>query len=435
MKTKAVRLHGKEKLSLDTLELPAPGERELRAKVITNSLCFSTYKAWKQGESHKRTPEDLKKNPVIVGHEFAGIIEEAGAGLRDKFSPGEYFIIQPAILYEGPLFVHGGIYGAPGYSFEYCGGNAQDVIIPRHVVDSDAVLTFKDCPFFEASLAEPLSCIIGAAHEQYRADPGKHRHVMGIREGGNLAILGGGGPMGMAMLDYFLHADRKPAMVLIVEIDPSKLKRAKELFSREAGDITLNFVNPNEKNLREAAESMTAGKLFDDVFTMFPSEALVKTADMLLGDNGTNNFFAGPPDNTMSAPVNFYHVHYSNHKHIGSSGGNTADLKEAVSMMEENRLNPGQMIAAVGGLDSVPGAIPKLPELAAGKNLIYTGISMPLTPLGDFRKLGADENVPRSLRVIYAELHSLIEDNSGMWSEEAENFILSRPDIDFRLQQ
>ncbi len=432
MKTKAVRLHGKENISLDIIDLPSPSAGELRAKVITNSLCFSTYKAWQQGEDHKRTPDDLAKDPVIIGHEFSGIIEEAGEDLKDKFSPGEKFLLQPAILYKGPLFIHGGVYGAPGYSFPYCGGNAQDIIIPRHVTDSDAVLTFKNCPFFEASLAEPLSCIIGAAHEQYRSDAGSHKHAMGIKQDGNLAILGGGGPMGMAMIDYFLHAEKKPSIIMVVEIDPVKLQKARELFAPEAGDVLLYFINPKEEDLLPAAGKLTGGMLFDDVFTMFPGEQLIKTADSLLGDNGTNNFFAGPPDKNMSAPVNFYHIHYSNHKHIGSSGGNTGDLKEAISMMEEKKLKPGQMINAVGGLDSVPGAIPRLPELTAGKNLIYTGISMPLTPIGDFQKLSSDENVPVILKNIYGELAAIVKKHAGIWSEEAERFLLSREEINFR---
>ncbi len=433
MKTKAVRLHGKEKVSLDTIDLPHPGARELRAKIITNSLCFSTYKAWRQGEDHKRTPDDLEKNPVIAGHEFAGIIEEAGEDLKGRFSPGDLFILQPAILYRGPLFVHGGIYGAPGYSFPYCGGNAQDVIISQQVIDSDAVLTFENCPFYAASLAEPLSCIISAAREQYRADPARHEHVMGIRESGNLAVLGGGGPMGMAMVDYFLHADRKPSLIMVADIDPGKLDRARELFSREAGDVRLVFINPEEEDLFASGGRITGGKFFDDVFTMFPAEALVKSADRLLGDNGTNNFFAGPGDKNMTAPVNFYHVHYSNHKHIGSSGGNTDDLREAVKMTGEKRLNPEQMINAVGGIDSVPEAIPALPSLAGGKNLIYTGISMPLTPIKEFGRLAADENTPDSRRKVYADLRDIVENNGGLWCEEAEKYILGCPELDFRL--
>jgi len=457
MKTRAVRLRGKRKLFLDEIELPELADKEIRAKIITNSLCFSTYKAWQQGETHKRTPDDLKKCPVTVGHELAGIIEEVGKSLKGKYSAGDFFILQPSIYYTGKIPVPGGIYGAVGYSFPFCGGNAQDIIIPQPVIDSNAILTFKNCAFFEASLAEPLSCIIGAVHEQYHTTTNEHSHIMGIKKGGNLAILGAGGPMGIGMLDYFLNADKKPSFIMATEIDDAKLTKARQIFADSkspvhplrdktlrtfdvpmdigtaSNGVKLIFINPKKENIFAKAKRLTGGKLFDDIFTLSPSEKLIETADKLLGENGTHNFFAGPSDKKLSAKINFYHIHYSHHKHIGRSGGNTWDLKEALKLLEGKKLSPAKMINAIGGLDSVVDAIKNFPYLSSGKKIIYTGIKMPLVELSELKNLSKNENTPPVYKKIYSDLDSIISQNKGLWREEAEKYILSREEISFRL--
>lgn len=58
--------------------------------------------------------------------------------------------------------------------------------------------------YYQASLAEPLSCSIGALNAAYHTQMGVYTHEMGIREGGNLAITAGAGPMGLGALTYFI---------------------------------------------------------------------------------------------------------------------------------------------------------------------------------------------------------------------------------------
>jgi threonine dehydrogenase-like Zn-dependent dehydrogenase len=85
MKTKAVRLYGKEDLRLEEFELPPMKDDEILAEVISDSLCMSSYKAAMQGADHKRVPNDVADNPTIVGHEFAGRVLEVGDKWKHKF--------------------------------------------------------------------------------------------------------------------------------------------------------------------------------------------------------------------------------------------------------------------------------------------------------------------------------------------------------------
>ena len=193
MKTRAVRLYGKKDLRLEEFELPPIKDNEILAKVVSDSLCMSTYKASSQGTDHKRIPNNVCENPIIVGHEFAGELIEIGSKWQDKFKVGDKFSIQPALNYEdGPV----GRLSAPGYSYPYIGGNATYIIIPNEVMEKDCLLPYHGEGFYPASLAEPLSCVIGTMHANYHITPGSYVHKMGIVDGGKMAILAGVGPMG-----------------------------------------------------------------------------------------------------------------------------------------------------------------------------------------------------------------------------------------------
>ena len=184
MLNKAVRMHGQNDLRLDTFELPEIKDNEILVKVISDSICMSSYKAAIQGSNHKRVPADIAEHPVIVGHEFCGVIEQVGAKWADKFTPGEKLTIQPNISYHGTM-------QTPGYAFEFCGGDTQYAVLLPELMEQDCVLPYHADEFFYGSLSEPLSCIIGTFHAMYHTTPNVYVHDMGIREGGNLAILAG----------------------------------------------------------------------------------------------------------------------------------------------------------------------------------------------------------------------------------------------------
>jgi len=231
MKTKAVRIYGKEDLRLEEFELPAIRENEILARVVCDSICMSSYKANQQGAEHKRIPDDVHIRPTIIGHEFSGEIIEVGSKWKEEFHAGMKFSIQPAINYpDGPV----GILSAPGYSYQYIGGDATHIIIPNEVMEQDCLLPYNGPGFYPAALAEPLSCVIGAMHANYHTNPGSYIHQMEIVDGGDLALLAGVGPMGLAAINYVIHReDRKPGFMVVTDIDQERLDRAATLYSPE----------------------------------------------------------------------------------------------------------------------------------------------------------------------------------------------------------
>lgn len=415
MNTKAVRIYGKKDLRLEEFELPAIKDDEILAKVVSDSICMSSHKAALQGADHKRVPDDIHLNPTILGHEFAGVILEVGNKWKDRFRPGQKFSIQPAMAHMGTL-------NAPGYSYRYIGGNATNIIIPDIVMEADCLLPYSGESFFPASLSEPMSCIVGAFHASYHVPPGTYNHVMGIKEGGNMAILAGVGPMGLGAVDYALHQDKKPSLLVVTDIDEARLARAACLFPPEKAEkegIRLVFVNTGQvgdpvKKLRD----LTGGTGYDDVFVFAPVKPLVEQADAILGFDGCLNFFAGPTNPEFRAEINFYNVHYSFTHIVGTSGGNTDDMRESLKLMEEGRINPAVMITHIGGLDAVVDTTLNLPQIPGGKKLIYTNISMPLVSLYELQEKGKTDT-------FYAGLHEIVSANDYIWNDKAEKYLLA----------
>ena len=415
MKTKAVRLYGANDLRLEEFELPAIGEDEILAKVISDSVCMSTHKAALQGAAHKRVPNDVAENPTIMGHEFCGEILEVGAKWKDKYTAGDKFAIQPAHGYKGSL-------EAPGYSYKYVGGNSQYVVIPNEVMECNCLLRYESDAFFYGSLSEPLSCIVAGYHTNYHTSNTTHLHTMGIVEGGNTILMAAAGPMGLGAIDYAIHCDRKPGLLVVTDIDTARLDRAASIVTVDEAaknGVKLVYVNTNEvENAHDYLMSLTDGKGYDDAFVYAPVKPVIELADSVLGFDGCLNFFAGPTNPAFSAMFNFYNVHYSFTHVCGNSGGNTADMIESIEMMNSGKLNPTAMITHVGGLDAVIDTVLNLDKIPGGKKLIYNFISMPLVALSDLAELGKTDPM-------YKKLAEIVAANNGLWSPEAEKYLLA----------
>ena len=415
MKTKAVRIYGKKDLRLEEFELPELKDDEILAHVISDSICMSSYKAALQGADHKRVPADININPTIIGHEFSGIIEKVGKKWQHKFKSGQKFSIQPAMNQTGTL-------NAPGYSYRFIGGDATYIVIPSIVMEADCLLPYDGEAFFPASLSEPMSCIVGAFHAFYHIPPGQYIHEMGIRKGGKMAILAGVGPMGLGAIDYALHQDRKPELIVVTDIDDNRLSRASGIFTPEHAEkegIKLMYVNTSKMNDPvKYMRDLTGGKGFDDVFVFAPVKTVVEQADGILGFDGCLNFFAGPTNPEFKAEFNFYNVHYAFTHIVGTSGGNTDDMRESLRMMGEGKINPAIMITHVGGLDAVVDTTLNLPHIPGGKKLIYTNISMPLIALDKLEESGKKDKR-------MAELYKIVSKNDYIWSLEAERYLLA----------
>lgn len=409
MKTKAVRLYGKNDLRLEEFELAPLQEDEIRIKVVADSVCMSTYKTAMQGADHRRVPNDVAEHPIIIGHEFCAEIVEVGKKWQGQYTIGEKVIMPPVLEYLGGA-------DTVGYSFQDIGGVSTYSTVYSHIIEHGYLIKLQSDAFFNGSLIEPASCVLRGYKANFHFDT-EQNHVMGIKADGSVAILAGCGPMGLVAIDYALHGKIKPKLVVVTDLDEKRLNRAKSIFTPEDAmkyGIKLVYTTSTDKDRLLA---LSENKGFDDVFVYVPVSTVVELADQILAFDGCLNFFAGPTDKEFSANFNFYNVHYARHHVVGTSGSTVEDMKEIVRLISEKRIKPAVMITHIGGIDAAIDTTLRLPKIAGGKKLIYTHITLPLTAISDFKMLGKTD-------ARFAVLAKIVETNNGLWCMEAEEYLL-----------
>ena len=404
MNTKAVRIYGVKDLRLEEFELPTMKDDEIEARIVTDSLCMSTYKVSNQGEKHKKLPNDLKNHPVIMGHEFCGVITKVGEKWKHLYKPGDCFVAQPNLGRADTFSL--------GYSFPYVGGEATNVVIMNEAIEKGCLLPYKGEGFFEGAL-------VGFKANFHLRDRNDYDHTMGIKENGALAILGGTGPMGFLAIDYAIHNDRRPKHLVVTGRTQSKLDMAKRLYPVEEAakyGVTLTYVlTADEDDIVEELKALTPdAKGFDDIFLMAAKERLVTQAEQLLAYDGCLNFFAGPADSKFASTINFYNIHYNATHFVGTSGSNTQDMKDAIALIENKTVNVAKIATHIMGLNHVCESILNLPKMPGGKKIVYSGKEFPVTDVSAF---GENNELEKHLK-------ELVDAHDGLWNAEAEQYFL-----------
>lgn len=412
MRTKALRLYGVDDVRLENFELPPITEGEVLIRVVSDSVCASTYKAIKQGSAHKRVPPDIDKNPIIVGHEMCGVIVEVGKRLKEKWKVGQKIVIQPALKLETGY--------DPGYSYPYIGGNTQYAVVPEIVLERGCLLPYEGDAFFKGSLVESLACVIRGYKGFYHTDYTDYTRTDGAKKGGRIAILGGAGPMGLGVVELacgYAH----PKQVVVTDLSEERLRFARSRLSEteiEKRGVKLCYVNTSGMaNVEEYLLSLSEGG-FDDVFVMVPVPALFTMAEKICREDGCINFFAGPPIKEMQGSLNLYRVHYDGIHVVGTAGSIPEDMTDVISLIEKNAINPGSIVSHILGLGAAKDTLFAMANSNGAKKICYNELDLPLIAIDDLEMLGKTDP-------LCASLSEIVKRNGGLWCAEAEEYLLS----------
>lgn len=412
MKTKAVRLYNAMDLRLEEFELPEISEDEVLIRVVTDSLCASTYKAVKQGTMHKRVPPDIAENPIIIGHEMCGEILQVGEELKDRWKVGQKIVIQPALKLESGY--------DPGYSYPYIGGSATYAVVPRIVLERNCMIPYDGDGFFKGSLVESLACVYRGYLGFYHTDYTNYVRTDGAKVGGRIAILGGAGPMGIGAVDLASgYANVK--QIVVTDLNQDRLDYAASKCTAEEAErrgCELIYLNTSgvEDPVAKLLEISEGG--FDDVFVMVPVPALFSMAEKICREDGCVNFFAGPPVHDLQGSLNLYRVHYDGIHVVGTAGSIPQDMIDVIKLIEEDKINPGTLVSHICGLNEVIDTLMAMETPNGAKKVCYTNLNLPLIAIDEL-DLWAEKDP------LYKELAAIVKRNGGLWCAEAEEYLLS----------
>ena len=412
MKTKAVRLYAADDLRLEEFELPEIKETEVLLKVVSDSLCASTYKAVKQGVKHKRVPPDIAEKPIIIGHEMSGEIIRVGEKLKDKYRVGQNIVIQPALKLESGY--------DPGYSYQYIGGSATYAVVPEVVLERNCMIPYDGDGYFKGSLVESLACVIRGFKGFYHTDYTTYERTDGAKRGGKLAILGGAGPMGIGAVELAVGY-AGVSQVVVTDLNQERLDYAQSKSTPENAakkGCSLTYLNTSdlEDPVKTLIELSDGG--FDDVFVMVPVPALYNMAERICREDGCINFFAGPPVHDMQGSLNLYRVHYEGIHVVGTAGSIPSDMTDIIELIEKDAINPGAIVSHILGLNAVIDTIMAMEKPNGAKKVCYTDLDLPLIAIDDLAELGKDNE-------LYAALAEIVKRNGGLWCAEAEKYLLA----------
>jgi threonine dehydrogenase-like Zn-dependent dehydrogenase len=303
---------GLENLGVDgrpiAVPLPAHGPDELLVRHDACGLCFSDIKVIKQGQEHPRIFRDIRKEPVVLGHELSMTVVSVGEKLRGQYRIGDRFIIQADIWKDGVNYAY-------GYMIQ--GGLSQYGVIDQRILDGDhgnyLIPVQPGTGYAESALTEPWACVTAAYQLQYRT---------GLKPGGVTWIIGtpppapspgrGGGEGERYTISAGFDATSHPARLLLSNV-PAAF--AASLRERAAG-LGIEVLDAPDVAHPPVEQA-------DDIVLLGADPDLVEVASPFLADFGV---FAIIADRPMPRKINVDvgRVHYNRWVYVGGAGPDIA---------------------------------------------------------------------------------------------------------------
>jgi len=382
----AVRLHGKgfESIRVESVPVPQPNDQQVLVRVDAAGVCSSILKLIAQGSDHTFINGwDLAQFPIIMGDEGSVTVVKAGAAVAAQYPVGRRYATQPAVNH--PPINHRSRYNRGGEGMEKVaigyslpGHMSEFMLITEEALAAQCLvpLPSESIPFFAGALCEPLSCVVSAQdrhihiHQDSPFAPRVSR--LGLLKNG-VAVVIGAGPMGR------LHAEAAlrfaPRHLIVMDILEARLKWLKHALADKARRANVELHTVLAKDGPDLIKQVSGGKGADDIIAAVGIRSVQIEAQQWLAQGGVLNLFGGLKRNEHILDVDALRVHYDEIRLCGSSGGSPADVAEALRMVAEGEIDPGQHLDMVGSLDQFPKALNLIKDATVeGKIVLYPQI-------------------------------------------------------------
>jgi 2-desacetyl-2-hydroxyethyl bacteriochlorophyllide A dehydrogenase len=325
----AAVFHGPDDLRVQEVPRPTAGPGEVLLQVARCGICGT--------DSHiVRGRFPAPNLPLVIGHEFAGTVVDAGAGVH-HVQPGDRATADINIACGTCWFCrHNSKLFCPNVrqlGVHAAGGMAEYVVAPA----SNIYKLPASMPFDHAAFIEPLACAIH----------GQDRIATGVAE---TVLIIGAGPMGLA--HAAMSRLRGATRIIVSEPDSERRARAHTMGS------DLEF-DPLADGGVEAIMEATDGRGADVVIEAVGSVRTYEQAIQLARRGGRILAYgAAPADARLEvAPFEIYAKELTI---VGSYAGTYETWPKAIDLIASGRFDPSQVVDSVRPLSDVMEAIESL---------------------------------------------------------------------------
>jgi S-(hydroxymethyl)glutathione dehydrogenase / alcohol dehydrogenase len=357
MKAAVCREFGKP-LSVENVEIAAPGPGEILVKLSACAICHSDIMYIEGGWGGEL--------PAIFGHEASGVVEAIGEGVETMDASDHvvvtlirscghcHYCTQGASVACETSFgldAHSPLSDGQGAALNQglrTGAFAEYVVVHA----SQAVAIDRDIPLDSASL---LACGVLTGY-------GAVVNTAQVQAGSNVAVIGTGGVGLNSVQGAAISGARR---IIAIDISEDKLAAAKTFGATDsliAGDA----------NLTNNIKALTDGRGADYVFVTVGAKSAIDSAYDLMAPNGAVVLVGMPATGVMSEyePGN---VAAYGQRILGSkmgSGRVPVDIPRLASLYQQGRLKLDELISGRYSLDQVNEAIQSTKSGEALRNVI-----------------------------------------------------------------
>ena len=313
-------------LVVEETPLPEVPNGKILMKIDTCAIC-----TWEQ-----RVYTGVKKveYPFIGGHEISGEIVQLGEGVEGDWQIGNQIVFGTNLACGHCYYCRTGeeqnclnfdhSKQQPGLPYKGMGGLSEYL-----VVAPENIFSYQNVAPAEASLTEPLSCVL---HSVETAEVNF----------GDYVLIVGAGIMGMLHLQL---AQKRGAIVIVSDPNEERLKLAKELGAAQ-------IINPVKENLLEKVLSYTENLGAQIIFNTTPNSALIPGLLENLSNTGTMILYSSYyPDEPVG--ITFDHIHKTGQKIMGTANSNKRDFIRAARLISQGVVNVKPFVTKIYPLSQI----------------------------------------------------------------------------------
>ncbi|MBO0958667.1 alcohol dehydrogenase catalytic domain-containing protein [Neobacillus sp. MM2021_6] len=305
------------KLEIKERDIPKIDDHSVLLKVKAVGVCGSDLRIYRNGDARVAFPR-------VMGHEIAGIVTETGKyvnglAVDDRVALGAHIPCGTCDYCLEGNGHHCVKRWSIGYQFD--GGFAEYVVLNRLFVENGTITKFsKNTTFEEASLSEPLSCVISGLKK------------LSIQPAETVVVFGAGAIGGM-----FIAALRKMGAGKIIVVQRSEKRRK---FAEQLGADLV--IDPSSQNPVQAILEETDGYGCDVVINTAPSNDAQNQSLLSVRKKGRVLFFSCPPSEKNSLDTK--PIIYNELSIFGIHGATRSDHRMAIKWIDSKFIDFSQLI-------------------------------------------------------------------------------------------